>query len=69
MSFAGCGGHSGEAKRLGPAKDTIITPRQTRDTTIVTTDTTVTVDSAVRKGQDTVPMDTTRQGSDSGRTQ
>lgn len=68
MSFAGCGGHSGE-EDVGPMKDTVVTPRQTQDTTIVTTDTTVTVDSTVRKGQETVPMDTTRQVPDSGRTQ
>jgi hypothetical protein len=69
VSFAGCSRHSGEEERLGPMKDTVVTPRQTQDTTIVTTDTTVKVDTAVKRGQDTVPMDTTRQGSDNGRTQ
>jgi hypothetical protein len=69
MSFGGCSRHSGEAERLGPMKDTVVTPRQTLDTTIVTTDTTVKVDTTVKKGQDTVPMDTTRQGADSVRSQ
>lgn len=60
IGFGGCSKHSGEVERVGPMKDTVVTPRQTRDTTIVTTDTTVKVDTTVKKGQDTAPTDTTR---------
>ena len=57
--LAGCGGHGGETE-IGPAKDTVVTPRQTQDTTIVTTDTTVKVDTAVRRGQEAVPRDSAK---------
>ena len=51
VGLAGCGGHGGHTERIGPAKDTVVTPRQTQDTTIVTTDTTVKVETMVRKGR------------------
>ena len=57
VGLAGCGGHGGHTERIGPAKDTVVTPRQTQDTTIVTTDTTVKVDTTVRKGQEAIPPD------------
>jgi hypothetical protein len=69
MSLGGCGGRSGETERLGPMKDTVVTPRQTQDTTIVTTDTTVKVDTTVKKGQESVPIDTMRQGADTAQSQ
>ena len=56
VGLAGCGGHGGQTE-IGPAKDTVVTPRQTQDTTIVTTDTTVKVDTMVRKGQEAIPPD------------
>jgi hypothetical protein len=59
LGMAGCGGHGGQTD-IGPAKDTVVTPRQTQDTTIVTTDTTVKVDTTMRKGQEAVPTDSTR---------
>jgi hypothetical protein len=38
----------------------VVTPRQTQDTTIITSDTSVKVDTTVKKGQEAVPADTTR---------
>ena len=69
VSLAGCGHHGGQTERIGPVKDTIITRRQTQDTTIVTTDTTVTVDTTMKKGREAVPIDSTKQATDSGRSQ
>lgn len=60
VGLAGCGGHGGHTERIGPAKDTVVTPRQTQDTAIITTDTTVKVDTTVRKGQEAVPTDSAR---------
>ena len=60
IGLAGCGGHGGQTEHIGPAKDTVVTPRQTQDTTIVTTDTTVKVDTTMRKGQEAVPRDSTK---------
>jgi hypothetical protein len=58
LTFAGCS--SGQTERVGTAKDTVITPRETRDTTIITSDTSVRTDTAVRRGQGAVPTDTTK---------
>jgi hypothetical protein len=63
-SVAGCS-RAGEKETVGAARDTVITPRQTADTTIISTDTTVRVDTTVKKGEgevhtDTVRVDTTR---------
>ena len=57
VSLAGCGGRS--AEHVGQARDTVITSRQTRDTTIIRSDTSVRVDTTVKRGQGTVPEDTT----------
>jgi len=69
VSLAGCGHHGQQTERIGPVKDTVITRRQTQDTMIVTTDTTVTVDTTMKKGREAVPMDSTEQATDSGRSQ
>ena len=70
VSLAGCGGHRWQqTERIGPVKDTVITRRQTQDTLIVTTDTTVTVDTMMKKGREAVPIDSTGQATDSGRSQ
>jgi hypothetical protein len=58
VSLAGCS--SGQTQRVGTSKDTVITPRQTRDTTIVTSDTSVRTDTTVKRGQGAVPSDTTK---------
>ena len=69
-SLAGCGGHHAQqTERIGPVKDTVITRRQTQDTMIVTTDTTVTVDTTMKKGRESLPIDSTKQATDSGRSQ
>lgn len=57
--IAGCG-RAGEKTDVGAARDTVITPRQTEDTTIITSDTSVTTDTTVKKGQGTVRVDTVR---------
>ena len=69
VSLAGCGHHGQQTERIGPVKDTVITRRQTQDTLIVTTDTTVTVDTMMKKGREAVPMDSTKQATDNGRSQ
>ena len=71
MRFAGAGmlvvaillgcSRAGEQERVGRATDTVITPRQTQDTTIISSDTMVRVDTTVRKGQEATPTDTVEQ--------
>jgi hypothetical protein len=58
VSLAGCA--SGQTERVGQARDTVITPRQTQDTTIITSDTSVRTDTTVKRGQGAVPEDTTQ---------
>jgi hypothetical protein len=58
VSLGGCG--HGQTERVGTARDTVITPRETRDTTVIRSDTSVKVDTTVRKGQEAVPKDTTK---------
>ncbi len=55
---AGCS-RAGEKENIGAARDTVVTPRQTEDTTIITSDTTVTTDTTVKRGEGAVPRDTT----------
>jgi uncharacterized lipoprotein len=57
VSLAGCGRNS---ERVGQARDTVITSRQTRDTTIIRSDTSVRVDTTVKRGQGRAPEDTTK---------
>jgi hypothetical protein len=57
LTLGGCS--SGQTERVGTAKDTVITPRETRDTTIITRDTSVRIDTTVRRGEGAVPPDTT----------
>lgn len=58
VGLAGCG--HGQTERVGTARDTVITPRMTRDTTIIRSDTSVKVDTTVKRGQGAVPKDTTK---------
>ena len=44
----------------------MITARETQDTTIVTSDTTVTVDTMVKKGQEAIPTDSLKEATDTG---
>ena len=58
VSLVGCG--RGNTERVGQARDTVITSRQTRDTTIIRSDTSVRVDTTVKRGQGAAPEDTTK---------
>jgi len=58
MSLAACG--HGQTERVGSARDTVVTPRTTRDTTVVKSDTFVKSDTTVKKGQEAVPQDTAK---------
>jgi len=50
-----------ESGRVGGAVDTTITSRTTQDTTVVTRDTTVSVDTNRMEGDKAVSVDTTRR--------
>jgi hypothetical protein len=58
VGLGGCS--SGQTERVGTGKDTVITPRTTRDTTIITSNTTVRSDTTVKRGQEAVPEDSTK---------
>ena len=58
VAFAGCS--HGQTERVGSARDTVVTPRMTRDTTVVKSDTFVKSDTTVKKGQEAVPQDSTK---------
>jgi hypothetical protein len=58
VSLTGCS--SGHTEQVGTSRDTVITPRQTQDTTIVRRDTSVRTDTTVKRGRGAVPNDTTR---------
>ena len=47
-----------ETGRVGGAVDTVVTSRETQDTTVVTQDTTVKVDTNVERGDRTTKVDT-----------
>jgi hypothetical protein len=50
--IAACGDRGGQdSARVGESADTMVTPRTTQDTTIVTSDTTVRTDTTVRRGE------------------
>ena len=50
LAIAACGGR-GERSTADVAADTVLTPRQTQDTTIIRSDTTVAVDTIAKEGQ------------------
>jgi hypothetical protein len=49
-----------ESGRAGEGADTTVTTRQTQDTTIVTADTTVRVDTTKHEGDETTSRDTVK---------
>jgi hypothetical protein len=51
FALAACGDRGQESARGGETADTSITARQTQDTTIVTADTSVQVDTTVKEGE------------------
>ena len=58
--IAACNNRGGsESARVGESADTMVTPRTTQDTTIVSSDTTVDTDTTVKEGD--VKRDTTRR--------
>ena|SRR5690606_25286435 len=71
LSLAAC--ETGEVERdadTGMAVDTVVTQRTVQDTAVVTTDTSVTVDTSMRRGEGAVSRDTltdTRSGTTGNR--
>lgn len=64
LTLAGCNQNrrNGETGQLGgSATDTTVTTRQTQDTTLITHDTNVKVDTTVKHGNKTTGMDTTKR--------
>ena len=62
VTLAGCK-RGEETGRVGGVTDTVVTSRQTQDTTIVTRDTTVKVDTTVKHGDRAVRTDTVKKSS------
>jgi hypothetical protein len=60
MALAGCKPRE-ETGRAGQATDTVVTSTQTQDTTMVTHDTTVKVDTNVKKGEKATRVDTVKK--------
>jgi hypothetical protein len=59
FALAACGDRGQDTGRVGEGADTLVQPRTTQDTTIVTSDTTVQTDTTMREGE--VPRDTAGQ--------
>jgi hypothetical protein len=59
-SLAGCR-RGEETGRTGGAVDTVVTSRQTEDTALVSHDTTVTVDTTVKRGDKVTGTDTLKK--------
>jgi hypothetical protein len=59
-TLAGCK-RNDETGRANEAVDTVVTSRQTQDTTLVTHDTTVKVDTTVKRGDKSTHMDTVKK--------
>jgi hypothetical protein len=60
LTLAGCKPKE-ETGRAGQATDTVVTNTQTQDTTMVTHDTTVKVDTNVRRGDKATRVDTVKK--------
>jgi hypothetical protein len=50
-----------ESRTVGRAQDTVVTSRQTQDTMVVTHDTTVKVDTTMKRGDRTTHADTVKR--------
>jgi len=57
-ALAGCQTRGGDEAQVGGAADTVVTTETTQDTTIVTRDTTVRVDTVKKEGERPVGRDT-----------
>lgn len=64
MSLAGC--NRGQETGRSGATDTMVTSRQTQDTTLISHDTTVKVDTTVKRGDKATRMDTVKKSTRSG---
>ena len=60
VALAGCN-RPRETGQAGSATDTMVTTKQTQDTTLVSHDTTVKVDTTVKHGDKAVRVDTTKK--------
>jgi hypothetical protein len=64
LALTACGDRTDDAetgRRAGEGADTMVTTEQTLDTTIVTQDTTVDVDTTQREGDESVQRDTVQR--------
>jgi hypothetical protein len=65
VTLAGCNGRrdTGETGAAGgnAATDTMVTTKETQDTTLISHDTTVNVDTTVKHGDKTTNVDTTKK--------
>jgi hypothetical protein len=63
LTVAACESRPGsdETGRAGEAADTMVTSSETRDTTIVSSDTSIDVDTVKKEGDKTVDRDTLQQ--------
>jgi hypothetical protein len=57
-ALVGCKKAGEESGRVGSAVDTVVTSRQTQDTAVIKTDTTVKVDTNVDRGDRATTVDT-----------
>jgi hypothetical protein len=66
--LVGCNKAGQETGQARSSTDTMVTARQTQDTTMVTHDTTVKVDTTVKKGDKATRVDTTQKSGGMSRT-
>ena len=59
--LVGCNNRGQETGRAGGATDTVVTTRQTQDTALITHDTTVSVDTNIKRGDNATRVDTTKR--------
>ncbi len=64
--LVGCNKRGHETGEARGATDTVVTTRQTQDTALVTHDTTVKVDTTVKRGDKPTRVDTTRKSTRTG---
>jgi len=60
VTLGGCTSRE-ETGRAGGAVDTVVTTRETQDTALVTHDTTVTVDTSIKRGDKSTHVDTVKK--------
>jgi hypothetical protein len=61
VTLAGCNNNrANETGRVGESTDTVVTTQQTKDTALISHDTTVDVDTTMKHGDRTTGMDTVK---------